>query len=259
VSSPIWGSWPNIYYCLTVSVLFLWGALSDERAGLSFVYAAGPCQSSLSRVRVPRDSWLILSNSLHCFLYRLGTDEPQKTHQLLSNGYHVLLSGVSTHALPSNWRPIVAHSLLWYVFTGLLPSNGRPSVFGCALVGTCSPVRLLEPAQSVTIFWGDCLHLWQRFYRSDHCKYVSYNSVRSPKHYLTIRTENLKRENLRFRYPQVQRQIWRLIKMLDLRVWLLPRNKIRNARKLPCNKLHEGRCCNTIDRWWNWRGSWVGQ
>jgi hypothetical protein len=37
----------------TVTVLFLWGAHSDERTGLSFVYAAGPCQNSLSRVRVP--------------------------------------------------------------------------------------------------------------------------------------------------------------------------------------------------------------
>jgi hypothetical protein len=32
---------------------FLWGALSDNRTGLSFVYAAGLCQRSLSRVRVP--------------------------------------------------------------------------------------------------------------------------------------------------------------------------------------------------------------
>jgi hypothetical protein len=45
-----------IYYRLTVTVLFLWGALSDERSDLSFVYAAGPCQRSLSRVRVPWDS-----------------------------------------------------------------------------------------------------------------------------------------------------------------------------------------------------------
>jgi hypothetical protein len=30
----------------------LWGALSDERTGLSFVYAVGPRQRSLSRVRV---------------------------------------------------------------------------------------------------------------------------------------------------------------------------------------------------------------
>jgi hypothetical protein len=34
----------------------MWGALSDEMTGLSFVYATGPCQCSLSRVRVPLDS-----------------------------------------------------------------------------------------------------------------------------------------------------------------------------------------------------------
>jgi hypothetical protein len=37
VSSPIWGSWPDIYYCLTLTVFLLWGALSDDRTGLSFV------------------------------------------------------------------------------------------------------------------------------------------------------------------------------------------------------------------------------
>jgi hypothetical protein len=36
--------------------LVLWGALFDERSGLSFIYAAGLCQRSLSRVRVPWDS-----------------------------------------------------------------------------------------------------------------------------------------------------------------------------------------------------------
>jgi hypothetical protein len=41
------------YYYLTVTVLFLWGALSEERTGLSIVYAAGSSQRSLSRVRVP--------------------------------------------------------------------------------------------------------------------------------------------------------------------------------------------------------------
>jgi hypothetical protein len=55
MSSPIWGSWPDIYYCLTVTVLFLWVALSDERTGLSSVYAS-PCQRNLSLVRVPWDS-----------------------------------------------------------------------------------------------------------------------------------------------------------------------------------------------------------
>jgi hypothetical protein len=50
-------SWPDIYYSLTVMVLFLWGALSDKRTGLSFVYAAGPRQHSHSRVQVPWESW----------------------------------------------------------------------------------------------------------------------------------------------------------------------------------------------------------
>jgi hypothetical protein len=44
VSGPIWGSWPDIYYSLTVTVLICGGALSDERTGLSFIYAAGPRQ-----------------------------------------------------------------------------------------------------------------------------------------------------------------------------------------------------------------------
>jgi hypothetical protein len=50
------GAYDQIFVtCVTVKVLFLWGAFSDERLGLSFVYAAGPCQRSLSRVRVPWD------------------------------------------------------------------------------------------------------------------------------------------------------------------------------------------------------------
>jgi hypothetical protein len=53
---PIWGLRPDLYYCLTVAGLLIWGALSDERTGLSFIIAAGPCQRSLSWVRVPWDS-----------------------------------------------------------------------------------------------------------------------------------------------------------------------------------------------------------
>jgi hypothetical protein len=34
----------------------MWGALSDERTGLSFIIAADPRQRSHSRVRVPWDS-----------------------------------------------------------------------------------------------------------------------------------------------------------------------------------------------------------
>jgi hypothetical protein len=53
---------PRFIYSLTVTVSFLWGALSDERMGLSFVYAAGPRQRSLSRVRVP---WILDHILLH--------------------------------------------------------------------------------------------------------------------------------------------------------------------------------------------------
>jgi hypothetical protein len=52
----IWGLRPDLYYCLTVAGLFMWGVLSDERTGLSFADAAGPRQHSQPRVRVPSDS-----------------------------------------------------------------------------------------------------------------------------------------------------------------------------------------------------------
>jgi hypothetical protein len=43
--------------------LVFWGALSNERTGLSFVYATGPRQRSLSWVRVSWDSWLYFTVS----------------------------------------------------------------------------------------------------------------------------------------------------------------------------------------------------
>jgi hypothetical protein len=60
VSNPIWGSWPDINYCVTVTVLSISGAPSDERSGPSFdlvtwtasvqcsKFAAGPRQHSIS-------------------------------------------------------------------------------------------------------------------------------------------------------------------------------------------------------------------
>jgi hypothetical protein len=59
--APIRGLRPDFYlrteYGIRLTVMFLipWGALSDERMGLSFVGAAGPCQRSLSRVLAPWD------------------------------------------------------------------------------------------------------------------------------------------------------------------------------------------------------------
>jgi hypothetical protein len=55
-SSQSWGLGPDFYYCQSVAGLLMWGALSDERKGLSFTVAAGRRQPSHSRVRVPWDS-----------------------------------------------------------------------------------------------------------------------------------------------------------------------------------------------------------
>jgi hypothetical protein len=62
------GAYDQIFItCVTVTVLFLWGALSDERSGLPFVYAAGPCKRSLSRVRVPWDLRPYFTVSLYLY------------------------------------------------------------------------------------------------------------------------------------------------------------------------------------------------
>jgi hypothetical protein len=34
--APMWGLRPDVYFCQTVAGLLIWGALSDERTGLSF-------------------------------------------------------------------------------------------------------------------------------------------------------------------------------------------------------------------------------
>jgi hypothetical protein len=54
--APFWGLRPDLYYCLTVVGLLIWGALSDERTDLSFVIATGPRQGSHFLIRVPWNS-----------------------------------------------------------------------------------------------------------------------------------------------------------------------------------------------------------
>jgi hypothetical protein len=51
---------------LTVTFLIPWGALSDERMGLSFVCAAGPCQRSFFLVLVP---WEGLATVFYCLRF----------------------------------------------------------------------------------------------------------------------------------------------------------------------------------------------
>jgi hypothetical protein len=51
--APIWDLRPDLYYCQSVAGLLMWGALSDERTGLSFTIPADARQRSHSRIRVP--------------------------------------------------------------------------------------------------------------------------------------------------------------------------------------------------------------
>jgi hypothetical protein len=51
------GAYDHIFfYCQTAAGLLMWGALSDERTGLSFTTVAGLRQRSHFRVRLPWDS-----------------------------------------------------------------------------------------------------------------------------------------------------------------------------------------------------------
>jgi hypothetical protein len=98
VSQSVRGSWPDIYYSLTVTLLFLWGALSDERTGLSFVYAASPRQVAflgseslgtrdhilLSQIRdLPFRRLLRLAGSR----WRYSTPPPNQTPTLLTTRF----------------------------------------------------------------------------------------------------------------------------------------------------------------------------
>jgi hypothetical protein len=65
--APIWGVRPDFFCRRTVVGLLMWGALSDERTGLSFTIAAGSRQRSHSRVRIPLDLDHIILSQIRDF------------------------------------------------------------------------------------------------------------------------------------------------------------------------------------------------
>jgi hypothetical protein len=52
VSSSLWNPWPHVIFCLKVAVLSLWGALSDERSGLSPVSYFQQCLVHCQRFNI---------------------------------------------------------------------------------------------------------------------------------------------------------------------------------------------------------------
>jgi hypothetical protein len=111
--APTWGLRPDFYSCQTVASLLMWGALSDERMGLSFTIAAGPRQRSPVGLATVFDS-LRLKTSLFVASYD-------------SQDYG---GGIRPHG-PSrkhrfqqclNWYMRIR--CRWNVFTEPLPRNG---------------------------------------------------------------------------------------------------------------------------------------
>jgi hypothetical protein len=94
------GAYDQIFItCMTITVLFLWGALYDERTGLTFIYATGPCQRNLSLVRVP---WVSRPYFTVSHL-RLSFSSPPTTRRVTVE----VFDPASTRGIPifSSWFP----------------------------------------------------------------------------------------------------------------------------------------------------------
>jgi hypothetical protein len=101
--APIWGLWLHFCYCQTVAGLLVWGALSEERMGLSFTTAAGPRQRSHSRV--PRDSrpYFTVSDS------RLPFSSPPTTRRVTVDVFDPRLSVLTCPLFITSGEPNRGH------------------------------------------------------------------------------------------------------------------------------------------------------
>jgi hypothetical protein len=108
----------------------MWGALSDERTGLSFTVAAGPCQRSHSLVRAPLDSrpYFTVSD------LRLPISSPHTTRRVTVEVFDPASTRIYCLGRPSclqdntSARTIEKSQPLYCygrVFTAKLHSNGR--------------------------------------------------------------------------------------------------------------------------------------
>jgi hypothetical protein len=104
---PTWDLRPDFYYCLTLTGFLMWGALSEERTGLSFTIAAGPRQHSHSWVWVSRDSWPYFTGS-DSSLRQPGGPGP-RIYIPQDQGGPVIPPGIgfkSKSKLHCNWRSV---------------------------------------------------------------------------------------------------------------------------------------------------------
>jgi hypothetical protein len=191
----------------------MWGALSDERTGLSFTIASGPCQCSHFQVRVFWDSSLYVTASDS----RLPFSSPLTTHRamvevvkptstwgwlvssdLLQSQSHIAIDGQS-NSKPWCWAPDIFITLwqLLSCFCGV-PSLTRGQVcllymllalasivcLGFESLGTCDHILLrfetsfLSPSMTCRVTVEVPPHGWVQWCTSEsesHCVWWSVN------------------------------------------------------------------------------------
>jgi hypothetical protein len=109
--APIWGLRQDLDYCQTVAGLLLWGALSDERTGLSFVIDTDPRQRSLSWVWVP----LWLATIFYCLRFETSLFVASYDSQGKLSCYNVSANRVEVISFYSRVIAFLAVTVLWTV------------------------------------------------------------------------------------------------------------------------------------------------
>jgi hypothetical protein len=156
------------YDQIFITGLLMWGALSDERMGLSFTIAAGPRQRSHSRVQVPRDSWPILLSQIRDFPFRrllrlvglpwrYWTPPPHGTHTFSFYDWTTYIVSRKIHIKHIRCpavdicEPHRKHHFLYCISSALHSNGSYPIVASIFVVaGMCLPSRCPATGQLMT-------------------------------------------------------------------------------------------------------------
>jgi hypothetical protein len=130
---------------------FLWGALSDERPGLSFIYAAGPRQRSLSWVRVPWYSrpYFTVSD------LRLPISSPLTTRRVTVEVFDPASTrGYITQSPP----PAPSYKLSLYTLGTDHTENAR-HVSGCVFIGPLPALGMARITMKISLPLSECVSI----------------------------------------------------------------------------------------------------
>jgi hypothetical protein len=84
--APIWGLRPDLDYCLTVAGLLIWGAISNERTGLSFSSCPPYNPSARTTVEAPVSNSTSTVARRNLFVCDLSVETNVVSEPLASNG-----------------------------------------------------------------------------------------------------------------------------------------------------------------------------